>query len=171
MAHSLFARKPLHVLLEELKGEHRLRRVPESQHAVTSRIVNDCSFERNYPWPAGRQCDVGFDRILRVEINETRLDFHDLCIFVHGQQVRLFIAQLAELLSGSLHCFGAFVDIGGIKGLLHVSEVAGDHPKAQRTRLDNFTTGTIYQAVSKRHEEWKRRDSARSERAERDARD
>jgi APA family basic amino acid/polyamine antiporter len=27
MAHSLFARKPLHVLLEELKGEHRLRRV------------------------------------------------------------------------------------------------------------------------------------------------
>jgi len=27
MAHSLFARKPLHVLLAELKGEHRLRRV------------------------------------------------------------------------------------------------------------------------------------------------
>jgi ribosomal protein S1 len=43
---------------------------------------------------------------------------------------------------GSTHCFGAFVDIGGIKGLLHVSEVAGDHPKAQRTRLENFTTGS-----------------------------
>jgi len=42
---------------------------------------------------------------------------------------------------GSRHCFGAFVDIGGIKGLLHVSEVAGDTPKAQRTRLDNFSTG------------------------------
>ena len=43
---------------------------------------------------------------------------------------------------GSLHCFGVFVDVGGIKALLHVSEVAGDHPKAQRNRLDSIATGS-----------------------------
>lgn len=63
-----------------------------------------------------------------------------------GEVVSLTISGPATTKSdkndGSLHCFGAFVDIGGIKGLLHVSEVAGDHPKAQRTRLDNFTTGS-----------------------------
>ncbi|CAN5147203.1 hypothetical protein BH11CYA1_BH11CYA1_28290 [soil metagenome] len=43
---------------------------------------------------------------------------------------------------GSQHCFGAFVDIAGIKGLMHVSEMVGDHPKAQRNRLEGLIVGS-----------------------------
>lgn len=84
------------------------------------------------------------DEAARIERENALIDA--VSAITVGEVVILTVSGPATTKSdkndGSMHCFGVFVDVAGIKGLLHVSEVAGDHPKAQRTRLDSMTTGS-----------------------------
>jgi len=84
------------------------------------------------------------DEAARIERENALIDA--VSAITVGEVVSLIVSGPATTKSdkndGSMHCFGVFVDVAGIKGLLHVSEVAGDHPKAQRNRLDSMTTGS-----------------------------
>jgi ribosomal protein S1 len=84
------------------------------------------------------------DEAARIERENALIDA--VSAITVGEVVSLTVSGPATTKSdkndGSMHCFGVFVDVAGIKGLLHVSEVAGDHPKAQRTRLDSMATGS-----------------------------
>jgi len=49
---------------------------------------------------------------------------------------------------GTEHCFGLYVEVAGIRALLHVSEMAGNDFKAQRNRLD-IAVGTVIEVEIK----------------------
>lgn len=84
------------------------------------------------------------DEARRIERQNALVDA--VATITVGDIVNLIVTAPATIKSdkndGSLHCFGVFVDIAGIKGLLHSSQVAGDNPRAQRNRLESISVGS-----------------------------
>ena len=68
------------------RRNHRLRRMPEWQHAVAAGIVDHGALESDDPRPARGQRDVRIHRIIGIEIDEAGLHRVQLRILVHRQQ-------------------------------------------------------------------------------------
>ncbi len=105
--------------------------IPASQLGFNNRVSRGNSTEEQLRGLVGRSCTV---KVLEVDRNRGRLILSELeadkILRDHRRAKRLAELQIGHVYEGTiinLTAFGAFVNLGGIEGLVHLSELSWKH--------------------------------------------